>query len=67
MAMTKRQLAAIDKLQNGGWIWMAGATPFIAEHIGDKVASKPLHRRTFEGLLEADILAKDGNKYTLKQ
>lgn len=69
MKLNKRQLAIVDKLQAGGWIWTSGETAaYLAETDAEgRVTSSFLHQKTFQFLKDHDMikLEEDG-KYRVK-
>jgi len=71
MALTKKQLAVVEKMKRGGHIWMAGTHPYITDPDGPagRPASTAVHKRTFEALVADNvIIKKDGeNIYVLAE
>jgi len=62
MALTKKQVEIIDALQNGGHIWKAANTYYIARVVGENqhghrvFKSDLLPKKTFDALMEKDML-----------
>ena len=75
MSLTKKQAAIIDVLHNGGFIWRAGTSHYIAKVDGHMTNGEPRFRselinlRTFRALapdLEQFTSEKGGKRWRLK-
>jgi hypothetical protein len=64
MSLTKKQLEIVDVLQNGGHIWKAGDSFYLAEQIGTWDSGAPRYqsvrmpKKTFDSLLAQGVLKK---------
>lgn len=62
MALTKKQVEIIDALQNGGHIWKAANTYYLARVVGENqhghrvFKSELLPKKTFDALIEKEML-----------
>lgn len=68
MKLTKAQQKVAEELMNEGVIWQIGTHPYIARRDNEgRVKSSPLNMKTFNALLENNIIEKrEDNKWYLK-
>lgn len=69
MKLSKRQLEMCNAMLDGGWIWLsAGKYPYLATVKNGNIASKAIHIKTFQAMVEGGVLVcgEDG-KYRVKQ
>lgn len=59
--LSKKQLEIVGQLQDGAFVWQAGATTYLASKDSDtgQVTSKVLHKKRFDSLVAAGVLTKN--------